>query len=124
MKKYISTIIFVMVIIVCNAFCFSGSAGKITVNNQIKLEREKGGTRSGTTTEVRAFYDYYHLLLEIENYTGMVWIEVSGTGGLIQQTFLLNNSGQTILDISSLQSGIYTLSVTLENGVYSGSFAK
>lgn len=97
------------------------------VNDQVKeirIEKEKGGTRSATTTVVSAFTDNYTITVLIENYDGFVSVEVTGVGGAAQQSVQITGSGQVALDISPFNAGSYTLRVILGNTVYEGSFEK
>lgn len=97
------------------------------VNDQVKeirIEKEKGGTRSATTTVVSAFTDNYRVTVLIENYDGFVSVEVTGVGGAAQQSVQITGSGQVALDISPFNAGSYTLRVILSNTVYEGSFEK
>lgn len=97
------------------------------VNDQVKeirIEKEKGGTRSATTTVVSAFTDNYTITVLIENYDGFVSVEVTGAGGAAQQSVQITGSGQVALDISPFNAGSYTLRVILGNTVYEGSFEK
>lgn len=100
---------------------FTGSMGN--VDHEVELVKRSGGTRSGEATEVRAFiYDNQTLTVEVENYNGMVWVDVTGTGGVRGQAAQVNGAGFILMDLSTLPQGRYLLTVTLENGLYEGYF--
>ena len=95
-----------------------------STNHKIELEKRTGGTRSATATRVSAFIDPGFLTIEIENYSGMAWVEVTGQGGSVQQSFQIDNSGACMFDISILPAGIYALCIMLEDGTYDGFLEK
>lgn len=64
------------------------------------------------------------LYITILDYTGEVWIEVTGSGGVLTQSAQVESNGQLLIDILSLRSGNYTLRIILENGTYRGYFQK
>lgn len=80
-------------------------------------------TRSVTATEVNTYTDDNILTVEVENYTGDVYVQVFGAEGATQLVFSSYNYGSAILDISSLPQGTYTVSITL-NSTYQGIFVK
>lgn len=117
----VSTAVLVMIF---SAFTgFTGSTGN--ENHQVVLVKRSGGTRSSATTEVTAFIsDDHSLTVEIKDYTGMVWVDITGTGDALHQAVQVNASGFIETDISTLPQGSYLLSVTLENGLYEGYFER
>ena len=124
MKKNI--ILFLMTFIVFygfSAFVSIDNTNDTNSNEEIRLLKTSGGTRSGTVT-LNAFINGQTVIISIENYDGIVSVEVSGAGGAAQQSAQLSGSGQMVLDISSFNSGIYTLRIILGNTVYEGSFEK
>ena len=90
----------------------------------ILVEKENGGTRSATLTEVEAILHGELLWITLSDYTGEVWIEVAGIGGVLTQSTHIESNGQLVIDLSSLQSGNYTLRIILEIEAYSGYFQK
>ncbi|MDD3495364.1 MAG: DUF3244 domain-containing protein [Dysgonamonadaceae bacterium] len=95
-----------------------------STNHKIELEKRTGGTRSATAAIVNAFVDDSFLTIEIENYSGIAWVEVTGQGGSVQQSFQIDNSGACMFDISILPAGSYALCIMLENGTYDGLLEK
>lgn len=92
-------------------------------NVRILLEKERSGTRSGTTTIVEAFISDDILMLEISGYFGFVSVEVLGDEGELQCQIYIAGSGQLEIDLSSLPTGTYRLNTMLDY-TYSGSFVK
>ncbi len=74
--------------------------------------------------EVQAMLHGELLYITISDYTGEVWIEVAGIGGVLTQSAQVDSNGQLLIDLSSLQRDNYTLRIILENGTYSGYFQK
>jgi hypothetical protein len=123
MKKIIP-----LILLGTSVLCF-GSFSFADLNNSddsktILVEKENGGTRSATSTEVQAMLYGELLYITISDYTGEGWIEVSGIGGVLSQSAQVVSNGQLLIDLSSLQSGDYMMRVVLENGSYRGYFQK
>jgi len=121
MKKIISMILLITSLLWFSSFSF-GYLNSSDENKIIVVEKENGGTRSATSTEVQAILHGEQLFITVSNYTGDVWIEVAGGEGILKQSAQVENNGQLLIDLSSLQSGNYTLRIILENGTYSGYF--
>lgn len=92
-------------------------------NVRILLEKERCGTRSGTTTAVEAFVNDDILILDISGYFGFVAVEVFGTKGGLQCQAYIAGSEQVVINLSSLPAGTYMLNVTLDY-TYRGSFER
>lgn len=118
------TVFFLFLLGICSPSLstFSFYSEKINDNEKILLERERGGTRSGTNTEIEAILNDYLLFIHAMNYSGMLWVDVIGDDGSLQQSSHIEHDSQILLDISPLPQGNYLLRITLENAVYSGYF--
>ncbi len=123
MKKSILMIFLSTSVLWFGSFSF-GDLNNSDDSKTILVEKENGGTRSATSTEVQAMLHGELLYITISDYTGEVWIEVAGSGGVLTQSDQIESNGQLSIDISSLQSGNYTLRIILENETYSGYFQK
>lgn len=123
MKKIILMIFLSTSVFWFSSFSF-GDLNNSDDSKTILVEKENGGTRSATSTEVQAMLHGELLYITISDYTGEVWIEVAGSGGVLTQSDQIESNGQLSIDISSLQSGNYTLRIILENETYSGYFQK
>ncbi len=93
------------------------SKEKITLVKEI-------GTRSATITQVNAYTDGNTITVDVANYTGDVYVQVYGGNGAAQTVFSCYNNGTVVLDILSLPAGTYTVSITLNNTTYTGTFVK
>lgn len=123
MKKVILLILLSTSVLWYGSFSF-GYLNNSDESKTILVEKENGGTRSATLTEIEAILNGEMLLITLSDYTGEVWIEVTGSEGVLTQSAQIESNGQLLIDISSLQSGNYTLRIILENGTYSGYFQK
>lgn len=111
--------------------CILCTQSFITVSNleiskpkeKIELKKRSSGLHSATTTVVEAYADDYMLTVSVENYTGEVYVQVSGANDALQTVFTAYNSGYEALDISSLPAGTCTVSITLDYA-YIGTFVK
>lgn len=81
-------------------------------------------TRSATITQVNAYTDGNTITVDVANYTGDVYVQVYGAKGAAQTVFSCYNNGTVVLDILSLPAGTYTVSITLNNTTYTGTFMK
>ncbi len=123
MKKIILMILLSTSVLWFGSFSF-GDLNNSDDCKTILVEKENGGTRSATSTEVQAMLHGELLYITISDYTGEVWIEVAGIGGVLTQSAQVDSNGQLLIDLSSLQRDNYTLRIILENGTYSGYFQK
>jgi hypothetical protein len=119
----------ILIILLSTSVLWFGSFSFGYLNNSdesktILVEKENGGTRSATLTEVEAILHGELLWITLSDYTGEVWIEVAGIGGVLTQSTHIESNGQLVIDLSSLQSGNYTLRIILEIEAYSGYFQK
>lgn len=123
MKNIISLILLSTSVLWFGSFSF-GYLNNSDESKTILVEKENGGTRSATLTEVEAILHGELLWIALSDYTGIVWIEVAGIGGVLTQSAQIESNGQLLIDLSSLQSGNYTLRIVLEVETYSGYFHK
>ena len=92
-------------------------------NVRVLLEKERCGTRSGSSTLVEAFISGEVLFIDISGYSGAVSVEVAGIGGGLQYGADVSEAGILTIDLSSLPEGNYMLYITLDH-TYSGSFER
>ena len=109
-----------MIFFVSNVKVFS--EGTTTVD--IKKENPKGGMRvpgsNPTSFSVQITGDI--LYLRINNYTGILQVEITGVDGLVD-TFYCDSSAVEVIDISMLIGGNYTIQlITDGRGTYTGQF--
>lgn len=121
MKNIIPLILLGTSVLWLGSFSF-GDLNNSDESKTILVEKENWGTRSATSTEVQAMLHGELLYITILDYTGEVWIEVTGSGGVLTQSAQVESNGQLLIDILSLRSGNYTLRIILENGIYRGYF--
>ena len=121
-RNFILAAFSIIVVLGLCSFVILDGGSMTNTNHKIELEKRSEGTRSATATIVNAFIDPGFLTIEIENYSGIAWVEVTGQGDSVQQSFQIDNSGACIFDISTLPAGIYSLCITLEDGTYDGLF--
>ncbi len=125
MKTKLLTVAALLCCILCAQSFTSVSNMEINkAKEKIKLEKHDSSTRSATNTLVEAYADDYIVSVSVENYTGDIYVQVYGAGGAAQTVFSCYNNGTDMLDISSLPAGTYTLSITLNNTTYTGTFVK
>ena len=123
-RNFILAAFSIIIVLGLCSFVILNSGSMTNANHKIKLEKRTEGTRSATATRVSAFIDHSFLTIEIENYSGMAWVEVTGQGGSVQQSFQIDNSGACMFDISTLPAGSYALCIMLEDGMYDGFLEK
>ncbi len=61
-------------------------------------------------------------MVTVGNYAGGVSILITGSGGMRQQSFNINNTGECVVDISTFGEGLYYIQVILESVSYEGYF--
>lgn len=111
-----------ILVMVFSAFTFSTEIMS-KANHKIALLNRSGGTRSVTVTEVEAFLcDDYTLTVEVKNYTGMVWVDVTGSEGTRQESVQVYDNACIVIDLSTLLHEDYLLTITLNNELYEGYF--
>lgn len=137
MKKLMWTLFFVTL---CSTQVFSLSingTNKVQddLEDKIELSRQGGTTRvaemstlrtmSVTSTETVVAYKIGNAIaISLENYRGGAWIEIIGAGGSRRIYFEVYDMGFDVLHLTGLSAGSYTVRITLDSAVYSGTFNK
>ena len=119
MKKVL-LISVVMLCIASNVKVFSEG----TTNVEIKKENSGGGMRvpGPNPTSFSAQITGNLMYLMINNYTGILQVEITGADGLVD-TFYCNGSGMEVIDVSMLMGGNYTIQLITDSGItYTGQF--
>ena len=125
-----------LLMIVGSALLFQVSA-QDPVEDRIELGREGGTTRVASVNSimsispisidpvmVEAFSSRNVVTVSVENYRGGAWIEITGEGGARHSYFEVFDMGFEVIHLSGLRAGKYTIRITLDSGVYSGTFNK
>jgi hypothetical protein len=105
------------------------------VEDFIELSREGGTTRVAGISSMRsmsvadpvmvgAFSSRNVVTISVENYRGGAWIEITGEGGARHSYFEVYDMGFEVIHLSGLRAGKYNIRITLDSGVYSGTFKK
>lgn len=91
---------------------------------EIAIEQQGAEGPNGIqTVTIRAYKTSSELSISITGYSGSILICVLGIGGTILEQDDINGSALFLLDISSLSSGNYTITI-LAGNTYSGHFTK
>ena len=125
-----------LLMIVGSALLFQVSA-QDPVEDRIELGREGGTTRVASVNSimsispisidpvmVEAFSSRNVVTVSVENYRGGAWIEITGEGGARHSYFEVYDMGFEVIHLSGLRAGKYTIRITLDSGVYSGTLNK
>jgi hypothetical protein len=125
-----------LLMIVGSALLFQVSA-QDPVEDRIELGREGGTTRVASVNSimsispisidpvmVEAFSSRNVVTVSVENYRGGAWIEITGEGGARHSYFEVFDMGFEVIHLSGLRAGKYTIRITLDSGVYSGTLNK
>lgn len=125
-----------LLMIVGSALLFQVSA-QDPVEDRIELGREGGTTRVASVNSimsispisidpvmVEAFSSRNVVTVSVENYRGGAWIEITGEGGARRSYFEVYDMGFEVIHLSGLRAGKYTIRITLDSGVYSGTLNK
>ena len=116
----------------CSAFLFSVSAQSETAD-RIELGRLGGTTRGasamGSTFDVQpaspiveAYNSQEVISISVQNYRGGAWVEIIGPREVKQSYIEVYDMGFGVVNLSGLRAGQYTLRITLDSEVYSGTF--
>lgn len=111
-------------LMIISSFTLTKENYEENVNEEIQLIKKSNGTRSLNSSVVLAFENNNQTSIYVENYTGSVAINISGTNEILQESIQVIESGQFTIDISSLPPGNYLLKITLYNAIYEGTFEK
>ena len=95
--------------------------------DEINVEKQENNSNDPTsisTCNVRAYLNPPYLTVNILNYTGYADAAVSGiNGSIIVQNVFISGAGTIVLDISTLQPGNYSLTISAD-ALYIGDFVK
>ena len=121
MNKKITLFVFLCL---CGSSLFSTSVnrGESADPKIITLKEQEKSTRSVTIATVAAFLYNEAVMVTVGNYAGGVSILITGSGGMRQQSFNINNTGECVVDISTFGEGLYYIQVILESVNYEGYF--
>ena len=105
---------------------FQSYAADETTPEEIELKKvvKDGGSRMPGQNEVPVFSANYTsevLMVNAENYTGVIQVEIIGVNGFTTN-FTVSGSGSSSIDISTLTAGIYTLHIITSTSIYTGQF--
>lgn len=131
MKKTLR-VIFLMTI--CGVFMLSTTQGSTKevkrdsdYADKIELSMQPHTTRGATSTQignpvVEALNYQSEIELSIKNYSGSVLVEVVAPREVKQTYFEVYGSGTEVINVSNLRAGTYTIRITLETEILTGSF--
>ena len=124
----------------CSASVFSvsiTSTNKVQddIEDKIELSRQGGTTRATDSYSMMLISPIDPVIVEahssrnvvtvtVENYRGGAWIEITGEGGARRSYFEVYDMGFEVILLSGLRAGKYTIRITLDSGVYSGTLNK
>ena len=127
MKRSFTITIIAITLLVCNSF-YSLSSCLSTINlsdetKEIPLTRNPKGvqTRSIILESFSSSFNNQLITIAGENYSGNIQVEIIGVNGFTTN-FTMSGSGSTSIDISALNTGIYTLRITTSTSIYTGQF--
>jgi hypothetical protein len=137
MKKLLFALLFVTL---CSTQVFSlslNSTNKVQddLEDKIELSRQGGTTRATDINTMRmmsvadpvvvdAYFSRNTVTVSVENYRGGAWIEITGPGGSRSSYIEVYDMGFDAIHLSGLRAGSYNIRITLDSGVYSGTFKK
>jgi len=74
--------------------------------------------------EVEA-YNYRNVVtISVQNYRGGAWVEITGSKGAKQSYFEVYDMGFEAISLNGLPAGEYTIRITLDSDVFTGTFKK
>lgn len=96
------------------------------VNVRAKATLPRGGARMPSITQVSADYENGFLTVNVQKYSGMVWIYIFDANGNVSEMSVsnINGNGTIKTDASSLPNGEYSIDIVLDNNTYVGNFTK
>ena len=106
------------------------------IQDRIELGREGGTTRVARMNSIQSMrvadpvvVEAYSMngnaiAISVENYRGGAWIEITGAGGARHSYFEVYDMGFEVIHLSGLRAGQYSIRITLDSGIYSGTFRK
>jgi len=126
-----------LLITVCSTLVFPSNNKnevKDDIEDRIALGREGGTTRIAdrmfsmqavtVEPEVEA-YNYRNVVtISVQNYRGGAWVEITGSKGAKQSYFEVYDMGFEAVSLNGLPAGEYTIRITLDSDVFTGTFKK
>ena len=73
---------------------------------------------------VEAHLSNNELQVLVQNYSGLVWVEVYGSRGAKQASFQIYDTGFEVIELSGLGAGEYNVRITVGSDVFTGKFKK
>lgn len=86
---------------------------------------QRGAARVPSITSVVADYDDYDVVsVNLQKYTGMVWVYIYDTNGNIvgSSASQITGEGTVTLNVQDYPEGEYTIDIVLSNATYEGTF--
>lgn len=98
------------------------------VANSVVLRRramyQHGGMRMPSVTQVEADFENGFLTVNVQKYSGMIWVYIYDADGSIigENATNIISDGSVTAEVNPLKKGVYTLSVVLNDTIYEGTF--
>lgn len=94
------------------------------VNIRVKSTLPHGGARMPSNTQVEADYENGILTVNIQKYSGMVWVYIYDANGNVIEEVAddITGNGTVSSETNFLNKGDYTLCIVLNGATYEGSF--
>lgn len=98
------------------------------IANPVVLRRramyQHGGMRMPSITQVSADYENGFMTVNVQKYSGMVWIYIYDANGSVigEDSTNIISDGSVTTEINPLKKGDYTLRVVLSDTIYEGTF--
>jgi hypothetical protein len=73
---------------------------------------------------VEVYSSNNELQVLVQNYSGLVWVEVYGSRGAKQASFQIYDTGFEVIELSGLGAGEYNVRITVGSDVFTGKFKK
>lgn len=99
------------------------------IANPLVLRRramyQHGGMRMPSITQVSADYGNGFLTVNVQKYSGMVWVYIYDADGNVSGINVsnINGNGTIDTDVSSLPNGEYSIDIVISDNTYTGNFA-
>ena len=94
------------------------------INVRTKATLPRGGARMPSITQVSADYENGFLTVNVQKYSGMVWVYIYDADGNVigENAANIISYGSVMTDITPLKKGDYTLRIVLGDTIYEGTF--
>ena len=73
---------------------------------------------------VEAHLSNNELQVLVQNYSGLVWVEIYGSRGAKQASFQIYDTGFEVIELSGLGAGEYSIRITVGSDVFTGILKK